>query len=189
MSGMRTISSRLNKKTKSLIIVGLIVLLIVGVLYQVVRTLNAPAQGSINQTPPDKAENIDPYAQPATYNGRYISFTYPAHYKKIPSAITGGYLEVFSLHSTDQRGRNITVGVQKGSLADSSAVAYRRAHPELYTEEPRTRTAVTFTTKSTPEMVSFLQHNDLLANVSITSQSDPNLSEDLQTILNSFAWK
>ncbi len=180
---------RFGRKSKILLSVGLVLLAVVVPIYMTVKNLNAPAQGSINQTPPDKTERLDPYAQPAVYRGKYISFTYPAHYKKVPSALTGSYLEVFSLYATDQTGKQIIVGVQKGGLSDNSGISYRRAHPELYIEEPRTRAAITFTSKTLPEKVSFLEHAGLLANVSITSQGDPDLDQDLQTVLSSFSWK
>jgi hypothetical protein len=178
-----------HKRLKILAIPLLLALIAAGVIFAVVKNLEAPAQGAINQTPPAAAEKQDPYPIAANYSGKYIELTYPAHYKRISSAVTGSYLEVFSVYSTDQTGKSITVSVQKGSLADSSGISYRKAHPELYTEEPRTRLGVTYTAKTTPEKVAFLEHNGLLATVAITAQSNIDLNSDLQTVLNSFKWK
>ena len=176
------------KRRKFFIPVAIIVLFLIAV-YLSVRNLNAPAEGTINQTPPDKLEKIDPYANPGTYNGKYISFTYPAHYKKVPSVLTGSYLEVVDFYTTNQNGRQISVGVMPGSLADNSGVDYRKQHTELYTANPRTQNSQSFSAKSGAEVDDFIEHGGMVVSIAITSQNPADLSEDYSTIVSSLRWK
>lgn len=181
---------RLKSHIKIIVpIVGLLVL--IGAVALAVHNLNAPAEGSITQTPPSKAEVTDPYANPGTYNGKYVSFTYPAHYKKVPSQITGSYLEVIDFYATDQTSKQIAIGILKESLSDDSGIAFRKMHPDVYQLEPRTRSgAVIYTsTANGSERTAYLQHQDKVITISITSPPGLDLTADSETILNSLQWK
>jgi hypothetical protein len=144
---------------------SLIILVVIGVIVMVVRNMNAPAQGSINETPASQAEKTTPYAQPGTYNGKYISFGYPAHFKKVPSAKTGNYLEVVGYHSTDTSAKQISIGVYPGSLTNDSGVIYRRGHRQLYREND-SRLGLEFIKLDGTEDTFFIEHAGLIATVS-----------------------
>src|SRR3954454_23868209 len=103
-------SSRFSSLKRPKVFVPLLVVLIlISAAILAVHNLNAPAVGQISQQPPAKAERIDPYANPGSYAGKYLSFTYPAHYKVVPSQKTGALLDVVSLYATDQTSKQISV--------------------------------------------------------------------------------
>lgn len=146
----------------------LVVILLVAVLVLAVHNMNSPAQGSISEAPASQQEKTDPYANPGTYHGKYISFTYPAHYKKVPSKITGNYLETVDYHTTDDSAKQISVGVYRGSMADDSGVLYRRNHKELYREND-SQIGVEFIKNDGTEDTFFIEHDSLFATVSATA--------------------
>jgi hypothetical protein len=178
------------KKPKLLIPILIIGLLIVATILAV-KNLNAPAEGTINQTPPLSAEKQDPYANPANYAGKYVSFTYPAHYKKVPTQVTGNYLEVVGFYATDQSGKQISVGVLKEGINEDSGVKLRRQQSNKYREQPRTQSGVVIfkSTASGNESTAYIPHGDKVATVSLTSPPGWNLDSDLQTVLSSLKWK
>lgn len=147
----------------------IITLLIIGAAL-IIKNLNAPAVGSVNQTPPAQSVPTDPYAQPGTYNGKYVSFKYPPHFKQISSTLNGSALEIVNYHSTDLAGKQISIGVYRSNIASSGDVQYRREHPELYKEND-SRLGVEFTKTDGTEDTFFLEHNGLLASVSATAPS------------------
>lgn len=169
----------------------IIILLIVAAFILAVRNLNAPAEGTINQTPSPTSEVVDPYSNPGKYSGKYISFSYPAHYKKIPSQKTGNYLETVSFFATNQTSKQISIGVLKESIEDDSGVNLRKLHPDTYHQQPRTQTGtIQFTsTANGSERTAFVPHQDKVAVFSITAPAGWDLAEDMQTMLNSLHWK
>ncbi len=168
----------------------LIFLVFMGALVLGVKNLNKPAQGTINQTPPAKAEAQDPYANPSKYKGKYISFTYPAHYKTVPSQLSGPILEVARFHSTDQSSKQISVEVLDENIKDDSGIKLRRSQPGTYQEEPRTASGIVIfnSTASGAERTAFVPHQDKVATISITSPPGWDLTEDMQTIISSLRW-
>jgi hypothetical protein len=178
------------KKPK--VFVPLVILLaFVMIIFLAVRSLNAPAVGTISQTPPAKAEVRDPYADPGTYNGKYISFNYPEHYKKIPSQKTGSILEVADFYATDQTSKQISLSVIKENITDDSGIRLRRQQPAIYHEEPRTKTGIIefSSTSSGSERTAFVPHDDMVAAIAVTAPPDWDLAPDMQTILISLKWK
>ncbi len=168
-----------------------VVLITAVIIIVVIRNMSAPAVGSLNQTPPAKQEIVDPYKEPATYSGKSISFTYPAHYKIAPVKAGAGYQDAVNYISIDHTNKQISVSVSKDSLGNSSGVSFRKAHPELYVEA-RTRYGLSFTstTKAAEaESTSFIQHGELLASVSLTGPSGTDLTGDTSTILSSLQWR
>jgi len=155
------------KRPKVFIPLAIVILIAAGLILTI-RSLKAPAVGSIDQSPPTKAEVTDPYAQPGTFSGKYVSFKYPAHYKAVPSKISGSYLEVASYHSVDITGKQINVGVLRSSFDTESAISYRRQHKELY-KENSSSLGLEFTKIDGTEDTFFIEHNGLLASVSATA--------------------
>lgn len=178
-----------RRRLKVAVPIVAVLVVIIGIAVFAISHLSAPAVGQVSQKPADKTLPADPYAEPQNYEGKYISFTYPAHYKKLPTKLTGSYLEVDDFYTTIQNGRQISIGVMPGSLADSSAISYRKQHPELYTALPRTQYSQSFLAKSGLEQTDFIQHNNLLVSVTISSQNVADFSDDYATIVSSLRWK
>src|SRR6478609_6352004 len=113
-----------------------IILLLVAVIIMVlvIKNMTAPAVGSIEQTPAAKAEVVDPYSKTGNFRGKYVSFNYPARFKKVPSKLTGSYVEVVDYHSTDSNGKLISVGILPGSISNSGDIQFRRQQKSVYTE-------------------------------------------------------
>jgi hypothetical protein len=150
-----------------LVIIGLLALAVV----MAVKNLNAPAEGTISQTPASQAEKIAPYSQPGAYKGRYVSFTYPAHYKISPSKLSGSYLEAASLGATDISGK----------------VSFRRKYPNLY-HETSSKIGLEFRRTDSTEDTFFISHNGMIASVSATT---PGASQDNDALFvaSSLQWK
>ncbi len=156
----------------------LILLAAAAIIIIVIKSMAAPAVGSIDQTPPAQAEKTDPYAQPGSYKGKYISFNYPPHYKKVPSKLTGTYLEVVDYHASDTTGKQISVGVYPGSLSSDSNVSYRRQQKGLYTEND-TQKWIEFIKNDSTEDSFFFEHNGLVASVSATAPYSSHAGDGL----------
>ena len=152
----------------------------------IIKNLTAPAVGSISQTPPAQTQPSDPFAQPGTYTGKYISFKYPPHFKKIPSKITGSILEVADYHSLDLTGKQISVGVYRGSIASSSDIQYRRQNSGIYKENDSQKW-VEFTKADGTEDTFFLEHSGLLASVSATAPNG-GLGNEALFVASSLKW-
>jgi hypothetical protein len=166
-----------------------VLLILVGglVIFLVVKGLKAPAQGSLSQTPPSKAEKTVAFSQPGTYKGKYVSFTYPAHYKPAPTKLTGTYLELASYSSTDQTFKEINVGVYSGTISNDSGVSLRRLNKNSYKETTSAR-GVEFTKADGSEDTFFLEHNGLMASVSTTGPDAVSSGETLY-IASSLHWR
>jgi len=164
----------------------LIILFAAAVIFSIIKRMNLPAVGSISQQPPAQAEKTDPYAAAGTYRGKYITFSYPAHYKKIPAKLSGSYLEVADYHTTDSTGKQINIGVAPGSLASDSSITYRRQHRELYKESSSSH-SLEFTKLDGTEDTFFIEHNNLLASISATAPYN-NQAGDALFVASSLKW-
>lgn len=168
----------------------LLLLAAVIVLALVVHNLKSPAVGTINQTPPDKAETKDPYAQPMSQSGAYISYTYPAHYRKIDSQLNGSLLQVDNFYATDHSQKQISIGVSHEELNSDTGFNLRKHDSSTYTQEPMTRSGayIFSSTANGAEKTAFVSHNGYVASISLTAPSGWGLEPDLQTILSSLKW-
>lgn len=173
-------------KRRKVYIPFLVVLLAVAVLTIVIKNMAAPAVGDIDQTPPARAEKTDPYGQPGSYKGKYVSFNYPAHYKKSLSKLTGTSLEVVDYHATDSTGKTISVSVYRGNTNDDSNIAFRRQHKELYTEND-TQKWLEFTKKDGTEDTFFLNHSGLETSVAFTAPYSDTSGDGLY-VASSLKW-
>jgi hypothetical protein len=143
--------------------------------------------GTLSQAPQSQAQKVVPYSQPGTYKGKYISFTYPAHYRATASKLTGNYLEIANYTSTDQNFQSISVGVYRGLLSTDGSVNYRQQHPELYSHTT-SKLGIEFVKLDGTEDTFFLQHNDLLVTVSVTS-TYKNLGTDALFVASGLHWR
>jgi hypothetical protein len=179
-------SKRKLKLTLSIVGVSLVVLAVV----LFVRSINGPAQGSIASVSQNQAAIRQTSLSSKKYDGRYVRFTYPAHYKIVPSQQSSGYLEIVSLDNTDHSGKYISIGVLREALSNDSGVNYRKAHPELYKQVAATSDRVVFDgTAEKSEKTGFLAHGGLVTTLSITANGSRDLSEDFNTIASTLEWK
>jgi len=179
------VSSR-QRRFRLLVIAAVILLVIAGaVLF--VRTLDSPVLGSVNQTPPSQAVKVDPYSQPGTYKGKYITFTYPEHYKSSPTSLSGSYLEVAAYSYTAGTYKQLSVGVQPGSLSSDGSIAYRQQHPELY-RETTSPLGIEFVNKAGTEDTFYIAHNGLIASVSVTAPG-ADLDNDALYVAGGLRWR
>jgi len=176
----------LNYKKTS--ITALVILVLVGGIMIFVHALNAPAIGSLNQTPPAKAEVVDPYAEPGNYKGKYISFTYPTHYRTLSAKKTGSSLEVANFYSTDHTSKQISIEVVPSGVAEES-INYRKAHPETYIADGRTRDGQSFTIRTNgSERTIFINHGENAVTISVSTPNSADVSVDAQFIASSLRW-
>ncbi len=177
-------------RNKKVLIPVLSLVVFIGLVILAVHNLNAPAVGTINQTPPSKSDANDPYANPGKYSGKYINFTYPAHYRKVNTQLSGSYLEVAGFYATNQSSKQISVGVLTENIKEDSGIRLRRLQTDKYHEEPRTASgAVIFSSSANGnERTAYVPHADKVAAISLTSPPGWDLSEDLNTVLNSLEW-
>jgi hypothetical protein len=180
-------TSRRRRLLKPLVFI----IAVLAVFALVVHNLKSPAVGTINQTPPSKAENTDPYANPVKFSGQYIGYTIPSHYKKVPSTLTGSYLQVDDYYASDQSQKQISVGVTKEDLNSDTGFVLRKQHADTYTQEPMTRSGahVFSSTSNGAEKVAFVSHGEYVVSISVTAPGGWDLSQDLQVILDSLEWK
>ena len=154
------------KTPKVVLAIVLIIMAMGGIV--IAKNLSAPAQGSVAQTPPSQAETIQPYGQPGAFRGKYVAFNFPAHFKPVPTKLSGNYLEVADYHATDESAKQINVGVTPGDINADSGVVYRRQHKELY-RETDSKLGVEFTKLDGTEDTFFMGHGGLLASVAATA--------------------
>jgi hypothetical protein len=171
-----------------LLILGILTLGSVVVL--VIKNMNGPAQGTVAYQNPNQPAIKPTQTTPSKYDGKFISFNYPTHYKIVPSQKSAGYLEVISLNSTDHSGKYVSVGILRETLTNDSGLNHRKAHPELYKLTSSTPNKVVFVgTGNEAEQTGFVAHNGLVATVSLTAISHKDLNEDFNIIVNSLHWK
>jgi hypothetical protein len=170
----------------------IIIVVIVGGIIGIIKILNSPAVGTVIPTATQPSSTTVAPNKPGNYFDKYISFTYPGNLEVIPSQKGTGYLDVVNLYSnnTDHNNEHLAVAVVHGAIANDSGISYRRAHTELYKEQPGSSGTIIFTkTDNGNEKTAFMTHGDLLASVSLTVPGSKDLSSDFATILNSFLWK
>lgn len=162
-----------------------------GAVLFIIKTLNAPAEGTVSPiTPTAQTITQDNYGAPGAYSGKYISFTYPKRFKPVTKQISSGYLEVAGFTATDRTSKEISVGVTKDTLDNSSGINYRRAHPELYREEPKLSNGLVFVSvKNGYERTAFIVHNDMMATISVLAPNGGDFKAESELVINSLKWR
>jgi hypothetical protein len=183
--------SDLSRQKTKIIWLVLGFLLIVALIFITIRDLTSPAIGSVSQMPPASRSDLPiTEASKGHYTGKYVSFAYPAGYKKITATRTGNYLEVFNLYSAAHGHNEINVGVVRQTLGDISGIAFRRDHPQIYNLERHTRDRYIFVSHQNGfERAAFISHGDLTATIVVISPSGEDLTADSTTVINSLSWK
>ena len=183
---MRVIGGISKLRRPKVFVPILIIIVLLAAAVAIIKNLTAPAVGSISQTPPAQSQPADPYAQAGTYTGKYISFKYPPHFKKVPSETTGSVLEVADYHSLDLTGKQISIGVYRDSIANSSDIQFRRQRSDIYKENDSQKW-VEFTRGDGTEDTFFLEHSGLLASVSATTPNG-GLNGEASFVASSLKW-
>lgn len=158
-----------------------------------------PSQGTITVMPaPERADLSDPQHR-RRYEGKYITFTYPHDFerRKEVEAVEFPLLERIYLSRSDIEGRKIAFTVQdntSNSFEEYSSFRIRRNDPSVYTEERIERNGlngVLFTkTTSVFEVGVFFHRGNQVASIVVSSPTSQNgLREEVETALDSFAWK
>jgi hypothetical protein len=124
------------------------------------------------------------------YEGKYISFAYPAGFEKIDNPKNTGYLEVVNYYSTDHSNTHLAVALVRESLANDSGYNLRENHPETYKKVLASPTDVVFT-KSTggKEQTEYITHNGMVVSISMTLPGTKDLSKDFAVVSNSLQWQ
>jgi hypothetical protein len=179
-------AKRRTKIVLPIVIVGIIA----AVIALFIKNMNGPAEGEISQVQPTASKVKFTQTDSGKYDGKYISFTYPANYKIVPSQKSVGFLDIVSLDNTDHSGKYISIGVLRETLANDSGISYRSGHPDLYKKmASKPDTIVFIGTGQSAEQTGFIAQNGLVTSVSVTAIGVKDLSKDYDAIANSLQWK
>lgn len=158
-----------------------------------------PSQGTIVIVPASEKMNPADPDHRTHYQGKYITFTYPYDFERREEveAVKHPLLERIYLSRNDIEGRKIALTLQDNSgnsFEEYSSFRIRQNDPGTYTEEKVTRNgldAVFFTkTTSVYEVGAFFHRgNQVIALVVSSPTTQKGLREELETLIDSFAWK
>jgi hypothetical protein len=187
---VETSRSRPTKKRfkKAVLASAVVIIIAIGLLVLTVRSLNAPAEGTINNS-------IDTLAASKArtsggYSGNYFSLKYPSGFKLITTQKSTGYLDSISLLSDDHPDIQVSVGLVKEPFASDSGLNYRQLHPELYTLVRDTNSSKVFSRdQNGAEFTGFISHDDKVLAISLTSVSSTHLQDDYDFLVNGLSWK
>jgi uncharacterized protein (UPF0333 family) len=178
-----------KRKLRLLLPAGFL-LIVIAVIVLIIKNMNGPAEGKVAYVSQSQSAIKPTTATSKQYDGKYISFTYPEHYKIVPSQQSSGYLDIVSINNTDHSGKYISIGVLRESLANDSGVNYRKAHPELYKQVSASSDKIIYeSTGDKAEKTGFVAHGGLVTTISITANGSRDLSQDFEVIANSLQWK
>jgi hypothetical protein len=179
-----------SRKKKILLFVALPLLIISGLIIFTVKALNSPAEGVIASTNTYDSFTKKSDDLPKKFSDKFISFTYPSKYSVNQSQKETVFIDTVDLFSTDHTSKHIAIGIFKGSLENESGVNYRKGHPELYKLVSSTSNYYVFKKSANgSEYTGFIQHDEKIISISVTTPFNKELSKDYQTIANSLQWK
>jgi hypothetical protein len=177
-----------RKKTVTLVIVSLVLLLAAAFYYSISR----PNQGKIINTPESQR------AVPAdrTLHGIYMTINYSGSYNAQRLAAKDNDLELYMLTANTNYDKRIAVSVsklQEGNLVTNSAYNLRKTHTELYSNRTKPvdgGTASIWTKTDGSEETVFIPKGTRVAVLSFTTNSSLNeLQTEVDKVLNTFKWK
>ncbi|HSX45957.1 MAG TPA: hypothetical protein VLG27_03070 [Candidatus Saccharimonadia bacterium] len=165
--------------------------LVVAVLVaSIVHSLDSPAYGTITPPKPEKQKNAP---SPKTYEGKSVSFRYPATYVVISTQKSGNDLEdirLATVDSTDRAVKDAVITIYRGTLVNDSGVNFRRLHPTIYKESDSNDALVFSKSQDGSEYTGFMAHDGDVASVSLTAAlNNRELGTDYRTIADSWQWK
>lgn len=158
------------------------------------HTINSPATGTITRSGGSAAQSSNSVLvfteSSKQYDGKYINFTYPSDYQAGYSSLNGNYLEIHRIYGPSHSDRSIIVGVVRESIANDSGVLYRQNHPEIYKSQPAPAGSLIFLSgQSGFERTVFITHADLVASISAVDPGGHDITDALNAVVNSLAWK
>jgi hypothetical protein len=183
---------KIGSRRKRLAVGTIAALLVIAVIAGFIAVMKSPANGSISQNTASGTRYSDPYAKPGRYDGKYISFTYPADYQKLNThKPEGGTIESAEYYSTLHLSRDLTITVQREALQDETGYLLRVKQSDIYKAVSSSPGLWEFVKSgdSDSEIVAFMPHGDMLASLSITAPTQQDLQGDMDIVKNSLKWK
>ncbi len=156
-----------------------------------VHSFNSPAVGTINSVLSSRTENSPMAQKPSEqYDGKYVSFSYPAQYKPAESNLSGNFLEVYRLYDNGLSSRSITVGVMRETLENDSGLNFRRNHPDIYQSQTSPAGSAIFVSHQNGfERTVYISHGGLVLSLSALDPAGRDMSGVEEDIINSLKWK
>jgi len=167
-----------------------IALLIVAAFISAVVHLNSPAEGTIVNNPDNSRSPSQISAQSdKTYSDNALNFKYPGKFNVNPSQASNGYIDTVNLIVSQRHDEYVTVGLYQSSLQNDSGVRFRTDRPQQYKQVSSSASELVFSKTDSLEYTGFIQKDDRVISISLTSVGPKNMSGDYQTIANSLALK
>ncbi len=178
-----------SRRSKFTLVISVLFLLI---LFSIVHSLSGQSVGSVNNDPATNIAKEDSEAEvkPLTYTGKYLSFKYPNDYKIVGSQLSGSYVEVVSLYSTNNNENSISIGVEPETLSEDTGISFRKMNPSTYKLIASSANTIEFegNTSSGYEEDYFVQHGTYVADIVLTSLTQANAGSDINKIIDSLKW-
>jgi len=184
---------------KKVIIPLVIILVIVGAMLLLIRSLNSPAEGVVGVTSQKNAN--EPPPSPKKLSGKYIAFKYPNRYEQIAKNSTSASLEHWTLYGRQALGPGpsaqisvIVTTLPNGGVKEDSAYKLYAAFPDKYklTETTQDNEKVIIGTANGAEYIrtALWEHKNLLLTVAFSSnQENEQLVTEMNALLASVDWK
>jgi len=150
--------------------------------------LNRPAEGVINNSAGSPNITSSTNRQLVTYNGPYLDFAYPKRYRLLNSPLSGRFLEVANLYSSDQSQISVTVTVVSERLSDDSNIKFRLERPLIYQRLNSTSGYLFENKQNGFEVDDYTSHDNLVASIVMTAPSESVTKNDFTIISQSLDW-
>ncbi len=186
----------LSRRKNKLIIWTVVLVVIGGSIFYLLRSLNSPAEGTVYQTTAQASEPLEL----KDFKGQYFTTKYPGRYSlqknQNPSASLESWILIAHQVLGEGPGSKIAVTVASlpsGGAKESSPYKLFESQPETYTigipnfsNEP---VIIATRVNAGYEQTALWAHGKNMAIISLTSgQKTDQLEEELETILNNLVW-
>ncbi len=197
---IQAIESGKKKKSSKKILFFVFFAAVIGIGgYLLWQFVQKPAIGIVTVKAPKQEEAFDRGKERKTYEGKHLSFVYPATFDEKVHETTrkGPVIERIFLSAADIEGKKIAIMVEKRdvvALDEMPSYKMRDMDPKKYARETFSENGLKGTVfanhESVYERTAFFIHRGLLFSVSVSSpiQSE-SLSADLEAVLRSLRWK
>lgn len=186
------------KKNKKLIFCFITVVLMVAILF-LGWLFQKRSLGTISILPPPQKTEMSPPQEKKRYEGKYISFLYPASFasKSFDIPLKEPLLERLYLSKSDIEGQKIALVVQDNTgsrLEEFSSYRMRELDPTVYTKEKIQKNGLSITLFSKKTIVfevgAYFIHDEKAASLVISSPIRfEGLREELLDILSTVQWE
>ncbi len=179
-------------RRQRLVIVGVVVVAVTLLVFEIIIKLNRPARGTISISGSSQSHKTAIDMTPTPGGGRYASFSYPAALHQVASGqIITPVVAIYDFSHSDIESWNLAIEILQipsGRLADNSSYQLRRMKPQQYQESHvvinhQTIDVMTDKTVGGFSQVAFLIRGQYQATVSLYGD-DPGGIGSLQSTLN-----